>query len=89
MNLLKGLFIILAGTIISAVSLGLIAFIITVLMPDLMTQLSKDMFRSESMGGADAKQAIVGITMIISAILGFVISTLIVLTNGIKVFFKK
>ena len=89
MESLKNLLIVLAGTVIGTIVFGILAYISTLLLPDLMIQFSHEIAKSQESNGSEAKQLILGIALMLGAFSGFAVTSIPLLFGGIKNIFSK
>jgi hypothetical protein len=90
MNAFKNLFVILTGTLIGAIFMGLLSYISTLIMPDLMVNISQEVSNNKELTtGSKGQQLIMAISLIIGAIGGFVITALPILISGVSNIIRK
>jgi large-conductance mechanosensitive channel len=90
MNAFKNLFVILIGTLIGAIFMGLLSYISTLIMPDLMVDISQEISNNKELTtGSKGQQLIMAISLIIGAISGFVITALPILISGVSNIIRK
>ena len=89
MESLKNLLIVLTGTVIGTIVLGILAYISTLLLPDLMIEFSHAIGKNQESNGSEGKQLILGISLTIGAFSGFAITSIPLLFGGMKNIFSK
>lgn len=90
MSVFKNLFIILAGTVIGAFTMGVLAYMSALVMPDLMITFSQELTNNKELtDGAKGQQFMMAISLMVGTIGGFTVTALPLLANGMKNLFQK